>query len=109
MITKPKNSYDVKELKWNLKFDTINVFIRENKWYMLVKGNCIYLDQNNLCTIYDVRPKKCRAHKPPDCEHYNGWYDTLLTTPEELEEYLQASAKNVNKKSKKSRKSAGPL
>ena len=109
MITKPKTSYDVKELKWNLKFDTVNVFIRGNKWYMLIKGKCIYLDQNNLCTIYDVRPKKCRDHEPPNCEHYSGWYDTLLTTPEELEEYLQTSAKNGNKKKKITRKSQGPL
>ena len=87
MITKPRNRAEIREYKWYLHYDTVNIAIRSNKWYLVVKGRCIYLDENNMCAIYDRRPFRCRQHIPPDCEKFATWYETLFETPEQLEQY----------------------
>jgi len=88
-IDKPKTPDDVSELKWELQYHTVDVFVRSHRWYRLVKGRCIYLDEDDRCTIYDRRPKRCREMKPPNCEHFGEFYDTMITTPEELDAYLE--------------------
>ena len=65
---------------------------------ILVEGRCMYLGKGDRCTVYEKRPDKCRKHTPPDCERYGPFYDLLISTPDELEEYL-ASNKRKNKKS----------
>jgi Fe-S-cluster containining protein len=87
-ITKPRTADDIDELKWELQYDTIRIFIRSHRWYRMIYGRCMYLDDDNLCTIYDRRPKRCRTHNPPECERFGEFYDVMLTTPEELDEYL---------------------
>ena len=86
---KPRTKDEIEELKWHLHFDTVRIAIRSYRWYLTIKGRCIYLGKNNLCRNYENRPKKCKDHMPPDCEKYGKWYDLFLNTPEELEEYLQ--------------------
>lgn len=88
MITKPRTRDEIEDLKWQLRMDTVNVFVRKYKWHLLFKGNCIYLSRNNLCTIYDKRPGRCRRHDPSECERNGKFYDTLISTPEELEVHL---------------------
>ena len=87
-IGKPKTKAEIEDLKWQVRFDTVDLFIRSHHWYLRVKGSCMYLDKNNMCTIYKRRPAKCRAHRPPFCERYGEYHEVLIRTPEELEEYL---------------------
>ena len=98
MILKPRSQTDIQEVKWYLHFDTVNVFIRNHRWYVLVEGNCIYLDENNMCTIYDRRPDRCRRHPASDCEMTGDYYDVLITTPEELEDYLNEEKRRKTRK-----------
>ncbi len=88
-ITKPKNREDIDELKWDLQYNTVRVFIKSNRWYEIIEGRCTYLDKKNLCSIYDKRPKKCRTHMPPACDWFGQYYDILISTPEELDAYLK--------------------
>ncbi len=88
MITKPRTEDDIEELSWYLRIDSVSVFIRKYKWHLLFKGKCIYLTRNNMCRIYDKRPDRCRRHQPSECERTGPFYDTLITTPEELENHL---------------------
>ncbi len=88
LITKPRTKTDVNELTQYLHFDTARVFIRSNKWYLIIDGKCIYLSMNNLCKKYTKRPARCRRHNPPDCERFADYYDVLVSTPEEFEDYL---------------------
>ena len=87
-VHRPRTKSDIDDMKWYLQYDTVSVAIRHHRWYLVVAGKCIYLDDHNLCTIYDRRPERCRRHRPPDCERFGAWYDTLITTPEELDAYL---------------------
>ena len=88
MITKPRTKAEIDELKWYVRFDTVNIFIRNYKWYLIIKGKCIYLTRNNLCKIYKQRPIKCRIYQPPDCERFGDYYDILISNPDELEDHL---------------------
>lgn len=96
-IGKPANSKEVEDLKWQLQFDTVKVYISKNRWYQLVEGRCIYLSEDNFCTIYDHRPKKCRDHNPPNCERFGKYYDVMLEKPKDLEKYF-AKKKKAKKK-----------
>ena len=87
-IDKPKTADDVDELKWELQYDTIRVFIRSYRWYRLIAGRCQYLDHHDRCTIYAARPTRCRQLGPPECEHFGKFYDKMIATPEELEAHL---------------------
>ncbi|MFC1501088.1 YkgJ family cysteine cluster protein [Elusimicrobiota bacterium] len=103
-IGKPVNRKEIEDLKWQLHFDTVKVYIHEHHWYQWVKGKCMYLSKDNRCTIYDKRPITCRRHNPPNCEYFGDFYDVMLNTPEELEEYL-ISKKPKKKRTKSFRKS----
>ncbi len=89
MITRPRSKEDIEELKWQLHFDTVKVFIRNHRWHVLTRGRCIYLNRRNLCDIYERRSDKCREHAPPDCERFGEYYDVMISTPEELERHLK--------------------
>lgn len=88
-ITKPRRVHDRELLKWYLHYDTVQIYIRNRRWNLLIKGTCSYLSKKNRCTIYDKRPKICRAHRPDACEITGQWYDTLLSTPGDLEAFLK--------------------
>ncbi len=87
-ITRPRTRADIDELKWDLQYDTVTVFIKNRRWHEVIKGRCTYLSKKNLCTRYEKRPEKCRNHKPPACEQFGQYYDVLISTPEELDNYL---------------------
>lgn len=103
-VDKPRNAEDREDLKWHLHYDTVRVIVRNRRWYLLVEGKCIYLDGNNLCTIYSNRPDKCRRHNPPSCEYYAGYYDVILNTPEDLERYFEEERKKKRSGKKSVRK-----
>jgi Fe-S-cluster containining protein len=90
MIYRPRNRAEVEDLKWQLRFDTVRVYIRNNRWYQLVEGRCMYLAEDGSCTEYGRRPDKCRRHNPPDCEFFGRFYDVMISTPDELDDYLNS-------------------
>jgi Fe-S-cluster containining protein len=88
-ILKPRTRYEVEELKWHVQYDTVRVFIVGNRWHLQVRGKCMHLGPDNLCRIYGRRPDRCRRLNPPNCERYGEYYDVMLSTPDELEEYVR--------------------
>jgi len=67
--TKPRTKDEIFEMKWHLQYDTVSVCIRNLRWFLVVKGSCIYLDpKNRCCTIYDKRPDRCRRQKTKEKE-----------------------------------------
>jgi len=98
IIGRPQNKEELEDLKWQLHFDTVRVYIRSKRWYLLVEGTCRYLGKDNRCTVYEHRPDRCRVYNPPDCEYYGEFYDIMLNTPEELETYYYRNKKKTGKK-----------
>ena len=100
-IGSPRTKAEIEDLKWQLQFDTVRIYIRNRRWYQLVEGRCMYLGDDYQCKIYERRPDKCRAHNPPNCEFFGKFYDVMISTPEELEAYL---AKTRRRKRRPGRK-----
>ncbi|MEW6736973.1 MAG: YkgJ family cysteine cluster protein, partial [Acidobacteriota bacterium] len=69
-VSPPTTEALLNDLKWRLHFDTVKISIIDGNWLMIVSGRCIYLDEKNMCTIYEKRPKQCRDFNPPYCERY---------------------------------------
>ena len=102
-IEKPKNRAEIEELEWHVQYRTVRAFIRSHRWYLLVEGDCMYLDENNLCRIYERRPQKCREHNPPECERFGPFYDEMLSTPEQVEHYFKRERERLRRRRRKSR------
>ena len=100
LIGSPRTKDEIEDLLWQIQFDTVRVYIRNRRWYLLVKGKCMYLDENNRCMIYDKRPEKCRKHMPPDCERYGKFWDVMFNTPQELEAYLKKRKQAAKRRAK---------
>ncbi len=98
---RPRDQEDIDDVMWQLHYDSVSIAIRNQRWYQVVKGRCIYLDKKNMCTIYERRSEKCRQHNPPDCEKYYPWYDLIFHTPEELGEHLAREKEKRNKRRRK--------
>lgn len=100
-IYKPVTKSEKEDLRWHLFFDAVKVFIRNRKWHLLIHSKCRYLSGEHRCTIYNKRPQRCIQHNHPHCELEGKFYDTLLKTPEEFDEYFAKSKKKTVKKKKK--------
>ena len=50
-------------------FQFLHDFFHSGTWYLLVLNECKNLLPNNLCGIYETRPKICREYDPTDCEY----------------------------------------
>ncbi|MCP4652473.1 MAG: hypothetical protein GY858_03700 [Candidatus Omnitrophica bacterium] len=96
-IGRPHTHGDVDLMCWYLHYDTVDIFIRHHRWYLLIKGKCIYLDKNYCCTIYKKRDERCRRHDSDSCEKNEPYYDILIRTPEELKKYLHHAKKGKYK------------
>ncbi len=100
-FNKPRTGSDIEYYRWHLQYDTVSIAVRSHRWYLVIEGRCIYLDENDLCTIYDRRPDTCRLHNPPDCEHYGEWCDRLYETPEELQAWYDKEKAKRRRRRKK--------
>jgi len=79
----------LRDLKWRLHFDTVKICILGKQWFMIVSGRCRFLDDHNMCAIYEQRPKQCREYNPPYCERYIDPGALVFHTPADLEAYLE--------------------
>ncbi|MFH1415077.1 MAG: YkgJ family cysteine cluster protein [Elusimicrobiota bacterium] len=87
-ITKPRTDREKEDLLWQLQYRAIKVYIKNHRWYILVDSKCMHLKKNNLCRIYDKRPKQCKKHSSDDCEATGQWYDYIFSTPKDLKIYF---------------------
>lgn len=89
-IKKPRTNDEIEVLMWKLNYESIAVYVRNTRWYLLVKGACQYLGKDDLCTIYEDRFDICRKHNPPHCEWFDDWFDYMFNDPKELESFIKA-------------------
>jgi Fe-S-cluster containining protein len=89
-ILGPESKKDLEKLKWQLHFEAVKIFIQDKKWHMMLESKCRYLGKDERCDQYQLRPKICRRHNPPNCEFFGRVYDEIFKSPQELEEYCRA-------------------
>jgi len=105
-ILRPRTIEEVSNLRWELHFVNTRVFVRNGRWYKLGLGKCMYLNDKNLCSIYEKRPQFCRDHKPPGCEFYGPIYDVVMGHPEGLDRFIRKERAKKKRKKRRAAKSA---
>lgn len=91
-IDTPTTWKDFDSVRWFLMHDRASVFTDEGTWYLLVHTSCRHLRSDNLCAVYHTRPQICRAYSTTNCEYEDNWvYDQYWETPEQIEEYAEAT------------------
>ena len=89
-IDVPDCEDEFEDIRWYLCHEKTWVFIDEEKWYLYLMNKCRYLDKNNLCTIYDKRPRICREHNQKDCEiESDVFYDVLFKNIDDFEKFVK--------------------
>jgi len=88
-IDKPTKAGDYDDMRWYLMHEGVTVFVEDGDWYIQYQARCKSLGPDNLCRIYDTRPKICREYGPDSCDYAGGsyGYDHLFTHPKQIEEY----------------------
>ena len=82
---------DFDHMRWFLMHEKASVFVEDGDWYLLVHTPCKHLQPNNLCGIYETRPKICRDYTTDKCEYDEDWvYDHYWETAEQVVEYAEA-------------------
>ena len=93
-IDEPDCREEYEKIRWYLAHEKTWVFTDDGTWYLMVLNPCAYLGEDNLCTIYDRRPRICREHSHDNCERDSDlFYDELFTSMEEFERWLKAQEK----------------
>jgi Fe-S-cluster containining protein len=69
----------------------VSVFVEEGDWYIQFQTRCKNLREDNLCGIYEDRPKICADYEPGSCDYAGGdyQYDQLFTHPKQIEAYYE--------------------
>ena len=90
-MDKPTTWRDFDHMRWFLLHEKASVFVEDGDWYLLVHTPCKHLQPNNLCGIYETRPKICRDYTTDKCEYDEDWvYDHYWETAEQVVEYAEA-------------------
>jgi len=90
-IENPDTYSELEYLRWFLLHDRASVFKEDDDWYLLVHTTCKHLQENNMCGIYDTRPKICRDYTTKNCEYDDDWtYEFYLETAEQVGDYTEA-------------------
>ena len=94
-IEKPTAKGDFDDVRWYLAHEGISVFVEDADWYINVASRCKYLNRDNLCDIYEQRPRICRGYKDENCDFHGGdyGYELYFSSIEELDEYLENKGK----------------
>ena len=62
-------NYD--QMLWQVAHDNIELFTvgKPPQWFLLIQTRCSKLNEQNLCEIYENRPKVCKEYSNVGCEY----------------------------------------
>ncbi len=89
-IDKPRSAGDYDDIRWYVMHEGLSVFVEDGDWYVQIQARCKNLRHDNMCNVYQTRPRICREYKEGDCDYSGGSYDydLLFTHPEQVEAYV---------------------
>ncbi len=90
-IDRPTCKRDYNDFLWFLAHENISIYLWEKKWYLMIHNTCTFLDpEENICTIYDKRPKMCREHSVDECEFNSDYeFDEHFKSYDELKKWIK--------------------
>ncbi|MGM5482581.1 MAG: YkgJ family cysteine cluster protein [Nanobdellota archaeon] len=103
-IDTPDSKSDYEDIYWYLLHKNVHVFVTEDddeesedeeSWYVEFITPCKALGENNLCTIYNKRPRICAEYDPEECVANDAESEEILRF-NEAEEFLEYLKKEKN-------------
>lgn len=99
-IDVPDKKEDYEDIYWYLLHENISVFVTEDddedseedeKWYIEFLSKCKVLRDDNLCGIYEKRPRICANYDPEECTNSDGESEELarFNNEDDFLEYLR--------------------
>lgn len=89
-IDEPEDMKDYDDLLWLIAHKDVEIYMDEDKWYLMVQTPCRFYDPCKGCLIYPKRPQICRRHEIEECEFEEGYdFDLHFRNYEELERYIK--------------------
>ncbi len=85
-IDNPETANDYDNVRWYLMHEGVHVFVEDGQWYIAFATRCKHLRDDNLCGVYETRPRICRTYTTDGCEWHGGEYDYehLFTSADQL-------------------------
>lgn len=89
-LEKPTTRRDFDDIRWFVMHEGVSVFCEDGDWFVQFASRCDNLGDDNMCGIYETRPRICREYKAGECDYQGGDYnyEQRFTTPEEVEAYI---------------------
>ena len=89
-IDEPEDEGDYDDLLWIIAHKDVEIYVNDEKWYMMVLTPCRFYDPVKGCLIYPRRPRICREHRLEECEFDEDYgFDEHFHSFEELDRYIQ--------------------
>ncbi|MBN1886066.1 MAG: YkgJ family cysteine cluster protein [Candidatus Krumholzibacteriota bacterium] len=89
-IDEPEDKGDWDDLLWMIAHRDIEIYMDEDRWYMMARNPCRFYTPDRGCLIYPKRPRICRGHTHQDCEFENDYdFELHFHDYEELERYIR--------------------
>lgn len=91
-IDTPDDRKEFDNLRWYLMhgLGSINVFVEDDQWYLMIHEDCRHLLPDGRCGTYETRPQICRDYTTDECEYDDDWtYEQIFETPEQVHEYAE--------------------
>jgi len=90
-IDTPEDLEDFEYIKWYVMHKNVQVYVEEDgTWNIEFLTPCEHLDENNLCTLYEKRPKICKEYAHDECTFHNEYNEVFsLKKLEDVENYIE--------------------
>ena len=91
-IDEPEDEKDYNDLLWLIAHKDVEIYMDDDRWYLMVQTPCRFYDPVKGCLIYPKRPLICRSHTWEECEFEHDYnFDLHFHSYEELERYIRAN------------------
>jgi Fe-S-cluster containining protein len=89
-VDRPANARDMDDFLWIIAHRDVEIYVRRQRWFLMVKNPCRFYDPAKGCIIYPARPRICRQHNRAECEFEEGYnFDRHFHSYEELERFAR--------------------
>jgi Fe-S-cluster containining protein len=89
-IDEPEDMDDWNDMLWILAHRDAEIYMDDDRWFVLVKNPCRFYDPIKKCLIYTRRPRICREHTWNECEFRDEYdFELHFHTYEEMDRYIR--------------------
>jgi Fe-S-cluster containining protein len=94
-IDTPDTAAEYDNIRWYLMHENIHVFVEDGDWYIAFMTRCKNLRDDNLCGIYETRPRICRGYDTTNCEFHGEEYryELMFTSADQLQRHAEKELK----------------